>query len=91
MKIPITPESVLENLAEAKYVSDMRLKITSPKFQEMLQDPSFAEKAERCVRKKIGMIEKGKIEFAGTSSYALALSAWRNAYTIITEPQSKNR
>lgn len=81
---PITPERLLIELRENKYVTGLCLAPTSPRFHTMLADhPEFAAQARAIVADKIAQIASGMIPFSDAGARHNTRRAWENCLTTI--------
>lgn len=82
--LPITPERMLKELQEAKYVTGMCLAPTSKKFKGFLSDSDFVQKAHVIVREKIAAMQDGKYDFSPkTNAQSTTLRGWERALQTI--------
>jgi hypothetical protein len=85
MSEPITHERLLEDMRTARYVTNLCVEPSTPKFRVMLADTEFAKAAEAIVHQKIAAITDGTVHFNDGSSREKTLAGWERTLDKITE------
>jgi hypothetical protein len=84
MSAPITPERLLKEMRGGeRYVSNLCVLPTTPKFLVMLADKEFAKEVEAIVTQKIADIENETMHFEDGSARQNTLKGWQNMLETI--------